>query len=334
MIIKSFNDFLTEKENNFEIVQKDGEWALFDTTKGGVTLYGPKEDLEKVLSSLAEGFINEEFTVTPVGLKGAEYHIKLNGHDYGYKAKPGSELTIQEIGEKFVKIIKYSSGKAFAWLKKNTDLASGSKKNESQDVAMLDFMLEHFAPKETKIKLFESFISEGEERDIEDMAVDMIDFYGGALPSSPTEYGKVRDIHDQELLMSIFDKAQEFDQESNEAVDWEAVMRKPATEIHTDLKSNKYDAKSLQDYITRTGDKIDQKQRSEFEKAMKTFKEEKNKAEELEKENAKKNREKEDIMNKIEKLTKENTKDTTGEDRKSKIAEELEKLNKKLKAIK
>lgn len=337
MIVKSFNDFLNEKENNFEIVQKDGEWALSDTTKGGVTLYGPKEELERVLNSIQEGVLNEEFKVVPVGLKGAEYHITINGHDYGYKAKADSELTIQEIGEKFVKIMKYSAGKAFTWLKKNTELASGSKKNESEDIAILGFMLEYFAPKEGKIKLFESFVNEANEAepDIENLAVDMIDFYGGALPNSPDEYAKVRDIHDKDLLMDIFDKAQEFNDESmSEEVKWEEVLRKPADEIHTDLKDNKYDPKSLQDYIAKSGSKIDPKQKAEFEKAMKTFKDEKVKAEEVAKEEAKKNREKEDIMNKIEKLTKEKTKETTGEDRVSKIEEELEKLNKKLKSIK
>lgn len=337
MIVKSFTDFLNEKEDKYEIFQKDGEWALSDTTKGGVTLYGPKEDLEKVLNSIQEGILNEEFKVLPVGLKGSEYHITINGHDYGYKAKADSELTIQEIGEKFVKIMKYSAGKAFTWLKKNTELASGSKKNESEDIAILGFMLEYFTPKEGKIKLFESFVNEGNEAepDIENLAVDMIDFYGGALPNSPDEYAKVRDIHDKDLLMDIFDKAQEFNDESmSEEVKWEEVLKKPADEIHTDLKANKYDPKSLEDYISKTGSKMDPKQKTEFEKALKTFKSEKEKAAEVEKAEAKKNREKEDIVNKIEKLTKEKTKETTGEDRVAKIDEEIEKLNKKLKSIK
>lgn len=338
MIVKSFNDFLNEKENNFEIVQKDGEWALSDTTKGGVTLYGPKEELEKVLSSIKEGVLNEEFNVVPVGLKGSEYHIKINGHDYGYKAKADSELTIQEIGEKFVKIMKYSAGKAFTWLKKNTELASGSKKNESEDIAIVGFMLEYFAPKEGKIKLFESFVNEAEEAepDIDNLAVDMIDFYGGDVPQiSPREYAKVRDIHDEKLLDAIHGKALEFQEESmSEEVKWEEVLRKPADEIHTDLKANKYDPKSLEDYISKTGSKMDPKQKAEFEKALKTFKSEKEKAEEVAKEEAKKNREKEDLVNKIEKLTKEKTKETTGDDRIAKIDQELEKLNKKLKEFK
>jgi hypothetical protein len=336
MIVKSFNDFLSEKKN-FELVQKDGEWAIFDTTKNAVTLYGPKEDLEKVMSSLSEGVINEDLKVVPVGLKGGEYHITINGHEYGYKAKSGSELTIQEIGEKFVKILKYSAGRAITWLKKNTDLASGSKKNESEDIAIFNFLHEEIDRNDSGVKLFETFVSEAkknDEPDIEDMAVDMLDFYGGEVPqTSPTEYAKVRDIHDKELLDQIHGKALEFYEETmREGVDWESVMKKPAKDIHDDLKKNLYTAQSFRDY-EKSGAKIDAKQKEEFEKALKTFDEDQKKEKEKTQEEAKSNRQKADILNKIEKLEKEKVKPTTEKERIEKINSELEKLNKKIKAL-
>jgi len=87
--------------------------------------------------------LNEEATVkiVPIGLKGQEYQVNVNGNIYGYGQKEGDELTIKEVAEKFVKLLKFSTGRALTWLKKHTTLVSGSAKNESEDFKLFDIDL-------------------------------------------------------------------------------------------------------------------------------------------------------------------------------------------------
>lgn len=89
-----------------------------------------------------DNFVNEAATVaiSPVGLRGQSFVVKVNGKEYGYGAKEG-DLDIKEVAEKFGKLLKYSTGRALAWLKKHTDLVSGSAKNESEDFEAIGFDL-------------------------------------------------------------------------------------------------------------------------------------------------------------------------------------------------
>ena len=182
---------------SYKIENIEGEWAIVGKIS---RLFGKKIELEKILKLLNESESVKEFKVVPVGVKNDQYFIKVNDNDYGYKLKADTDFTIDEIAEKFIKILKYSAGRALNWLKKNTELASGSKQNESLDYFIVD-------------NLFES------KDDIDDMAQDMFDFYGAELPDSYQEceeYAKRRDIKDIDLLKDIFMAAQMLQDEDEE----------------------------------------------------------------------------------------------------------------------
>lgn len=176
-------------KESFELKEIDGEWAIVGNFS---KLFGKKADLEKIIGLLKESEdALKEFKVEAMGMKGQEYHLKINGHEYAYVAKEGSELTIQQIGEKFVKILKYSGGRALNWLKKQTTLVKGDKVQENIELFFLD-------------NLFES------KDDIDDMAIDMLDFYGGELPSSYQEcedYLQAREM-DIDTLKDVYITAQ------------------------------------------------------------------------------------------------------------------------------
>lgn len=179
----------TAVKESYELKQVDGEWAIVGKVS---KLFGKKTELEEIIKLIGESEETPKFEVDPVGMEGDVYSLSINGHKYSYKAKPESDLSIQEIGEKFVKILKYSSGRALNWLKKHTVLEKGSAKNESLDMFMVD-------------NIFES------NDEIDDRAVDMLDFYGGELPDSWQEcddYAQTRDITDTDLLKEIFMQAQ------------------------------------------------------------------------------------------------------------------------------
>lgn len=89
--------------------------------------------------------------ISPVGLRGKSFVVKINGHEYGYGEKEGG-LDLKTVADKFGKILKYSAGRALTWLKKNTDLISGSKKNESLDIESLGFFLNESGEFEFKSK--------------------------------------------------------------------------------------------------------------------------------------------------------------------------------------
>lgn len=57
------------------------------------------------------------------GIKGDAIMVKVNGTVYGYK--PTGKL--QDIYKSFSGMLKYSAGKAFAFLKKNSTQISGGK---------------------------------------------------------------------------------------------------------------------------------------------------------------------------------------------------------------
>jgi hypothetical protein len=328
MFVKSLNEFLNEKK--YEISKQDGEWALVNTTNSSCTLFGPKEDLEKVLNSIQEGAVPEGFIV-PSGMKGDVYTVTINGHEYGYVAKENSPLTIEEIGAKFVRMTKFSLGKAFAWFKKNTELSTGSKKNESEDFAMFNFINENISSNE--IKPFDMFFESKSQADIEELGIDMLDFYGGEVPENPIEYFKAREF-DKELVDKIHVVAMMLAADGmSEGLKWEDIAAKKSDEIHTELKAGKYSAKELE----KIGNKATPEEQKEFTKALKKFNEEKAKEKEGKgKEESKEDKnkiEKQDIQNKIDKLTKEQSNPETSEERKMKISNELTKLDKKIKSL-
>ena len=80
--------------------------------------------------------LDESLTIDPVSLSNDFFYISINGRVYGYQANSGGN--IQEIAETFKKMLKYSAGRALAWLKKNTQLVSGSVK-EGEDSKMKSF---------------------------------------------------------------------------------------------------------------------------------------------------------------------------------------------------
>jgi hypothetical protein len=122
--------------------------------------------------------LNEDtpgLNVKAVGVKGDEFAIQLNGHDYTYKAKEDG-IPLSEVAETFGKMLKHSSGKALAWLKRNTTLASGSKKNEAEDLSAFGLLLnENDEYVVGHVKMFEQFtnsLTEGAEKDDDDNADD------------------------------------------------------------------------------------------------------------------------------------------------------------------
>jgi succinate dehydrogenase flavin-adding protein (antitoxin of CptAB toxin-antitoxin module) len=89
--------------------------------------------------------------VIPIGVKGEAFMVKVNGNQYGY-APTDKEMSVKEIADKFAKIMKFSAGRALAWLKKNSKLVSGSAKNENEDIMkhVQDFSIFLSEAKETK----------------------------------------------------------------------------------------------------------------------------------------------------------------------------------------
>jgi len=88
-------------------------------------------------------YIDESLAVDPVSLSDDFFYVSINGRVYGYQAKPGDNIV--EIAETFKKMLKHSAGRALAWLKKNTLLASGSVKeheevNEKMKIIMRDLL--------------------------------------------------------------------------------------------------------------------------------------------------------------------------------------------------
>ena len=180
-------------KESFELREIDGEWAIIGNFS---RLFGKKEELEKIIKDLNESE-EKELKVEPIGIEGNEFLINVNSHTYAYSVKDDSEFSIQQIGEKFVKILKYSAGRALSWLKKHTVLTKGSLKEESLYLFIFDNLHENADY-------------------IDDMAIDMIDFYGGKLPDSYLdceEYTQAREI-DIDTLKDVYITAQMLQEEN------------------------------------------------------------------------------------------------------------------------
>lgn len=62
--------------------------------------------------------------VIPVGVTGNVFNVKINGTEYGFEALSGK---IDDVYKSFTGQLKYSAGRALAWLKKNAKQVSGGK---------------------------------------------------------------------------------------------------------------------------------------------------------------------------------------------------------------
>lgn len=78
---------------------------------------------ESIVALLGEGL-----DVNVLGVSTGEFGLRINGKEYSYAPVKSSGLTVYDLERKFKTIAKYSIGRALAWLKKNSILATGGKK--------------------------------------------------------------------------------------------------------------------------------------------------------------------------------------------------------------
>ena len=114
-------------------------------------------------------------------------------------------------------MLQFSSGRALAWLKKNTDLAAGSKKNEAEDIkAAIGSMISEAKTKPGKItedydgemvKLTSEsgFVELGNIFDEDGPVEELVSIY--AKDNSPQGYTAVR-ISDLQKLIQAYNKAE------------------------------------------------------------------------------------------------------------------------------
>jgi hypothetical protein len=79
---------------------------------------------EDILEVYEEFGLEENLIIDPLDLTKDIFYVSINGKTYGYQAKPGGN--IEDAATTFKKMLKYSAGRALAWLKKNTELALGA----------------------------------------------------------------------------------------------------------------------------------------------------------------------------------------------------------------
>lgn len=86
---------------------------------------------------ILRGDISEGLNVKSEGVRNDRLTINIGGHRYVYKAKDEG-IEIAELARKFEKMLQFSAGRALQWLKKNSDLLSGSKKeiDDATDTAI------------------------------------------------------------------------------------------------------------------------------------------------------------------------------------------------------
>jgi hypothetical protein len=73
--------------------------------------------------------LNENLSVSDLDIRDGLLFVSINGNEYGYEPQG---MSIQDVVDKFKSILKHNAGRALAWLKKNTELKVGSKKNEAE----------------------------------------------------------------------------------------------------------------------------------------------------------------------------------------------------------
>jgi len=82
-------------------------------------------DIHALEESLIYKLAEAGLTIKNLGVVNNELRIVINGHEYGYMPISGS---VDDLNRTFSGMLKYSAGRALAWLKKHSKLSSGSKK--------------------------------------------------------------------------------------------------------------------------------------------------------------------------------------------------------------
>jgi hypothetical protein len=106
---------------------QDG-FFVSESLKTAITTLDAKGYTEGVDYVLVESAADIKF----VGLKGDTLEVDVKGQKYGHVAKTG--LDIAEIARKFEKMLQFSSWKALNWLNRQTEIVSGSKKKQEDDI--------------------------------------------------------------------------------------------------------------------------------------------------------------------------------------------------------
>jgi hypothetical protein len=133
--------WISRNSHFFKVEEEDGI-KYYSLTKSGHVIMSALNESE-VLEIYEEFGLEENLIVDPLDLTKDFFYVSINGKVYGYQAKPGGN--IEDVATTFKKMLKYSAGKALAWLKKNTELALGAggsgplrEKNDEKYIAYID----------------------------------------------------------------------------------------------------------------------------------------------------------------------------------------------------
>ena len=124
--------WISRNSHFFKVEEEDGV-KYYSLSKTGHVIMSAINESE-VLDIYEEFGLEENLVVDPLDLTKDFFYVSINGTVYGYQAKSGGN--VEDLAKTFKGMLKYSAGKALAWLKKNAELVSGSKKalNEAKDV--------------------------------------------------------------------------------------------------------------------------------------------------------------------------------------------------------
>jgi hypothetical protein len=114
--------WINRNSHFFKVEEEDGV-KYYSLTKSGHVIMSALNESE-VLEIYEEFGLEENLIVDPLDITKDFFYVSINGKVYGYQAKPGGN--IEDVATTFKKMLKYSAGKALAWLKKNTELALGA----------------------------------------------------------------------------------------------------------------------------------------------------------------------------------------------------------------
>lgn len=114
--------WISRNSHFFKVEEEDGV-KYYSLSKTGHVIMSAINESE-VLDIYEEFGLEENLVVDPLDLTKDFFYVSINGKVYGYQAKPGGN--IEDVATTFKKMLKYSAGKALAWLKKNTELALGA----------------------------------------------------------------------------------------------------------------------------------------------------------------------------------------------------------------
>jgi hypothetical protein len=132
-----------QRNSQYFKVEEEGGKRLYSLSgKGHVvanSLQEIKESVEVDDDSLDtddiydEHGIEENLIIDPLDITKDVFYVSINGKTYGYGPKNGGNT--EDLARSFKGMLKYSAGRALAWLKKNSDLVSGSTKVLAESLA-------------------------------------------------------------------------------------------------------------------------------------------------------------------------------------------------------